>query len=78
MLEIIQVLMKILSINQLQPRVAFHIVTSHLTCSANQMTGFYIKCNTGLKWLSQATGVVNKLLITLVIHLLFIYFSCFK
>ena len=26
-----------------------HIETSHLICSANQMTGFYMKCNTGLK-----------------------------
>ena len=32
------------------PSVAFHIETSHLICRANQMTGFYIKCNTGLKW----------------------------
>ena len=31
------------------PSVAFHIETSHLVCSANQMTGFYIKCNNGLK-----------------------------
>ena len=23
--------------------------TSHLICNANQMTGFYIGCNTGLK-----------------------------
>ena len=21
-------------------------------CSANQMTGFYMKCNTGLKWVN--------------------------
>ena len=29
--------------------VVFHIETSHFICSANQMIGFYIKCNTGLK-----------------------------
>ena len=29
----------------LQPSVAFHIETGHLNCSANQMTGFYIKYN---------------------------------
>ena len=29
--------------------VAFHIETSHLICSANQMIGFYMKCNTRLK-----------------------------
>ena len=32
-----------------QPSVAFHIETSHLTCIANEMTGFYMKCKTGLK-----------------------------
>ena len=30
--------------------VAFHIETSHLICSANQMTNFFMKCNAGLKW----------------------------
>ena len=29
--------------------VTFHIEHSHLICSANQMTGFYMKCNAGLK-----------------------------
>ena len=38
------------SINSFQPSVALHIETSHLVCPANQMTGFYMKCNTGLKW----------------------------
>ena len=28
----------------------FHIETSHLICSVNEVTGFYMKCNTGLKW----------------------------
>ena len=32
------------------PGVAFHIETSHLVCSTNQITGFYMKCNTRLKW----------------------------
>ena len=39
--------------NQFKPSVAFYIETSHLICSANQTTGFYIKCNTALeriKW----------------------------
>ena len=36
--------------NPFQPSVAFHIETSHLICCANQMTGFYMKRNTGLKW----------------------------
>ena len=30
-------------LNSFQPSVAFDIETS-------QMTGFYIKCNTGMKW----------------------------
>ena len=28
-----------------QPSVAFHEETSHLICSLNQMTGFYMECN---------------------------------
>ena len=32
-----------------QSSVAFYIDTSHLICTANQMTGFCLKCNTGLK-----------------------------
>ena len=37
-------------ISPFRPSVAFHIETSHLFCSANQMTGFYMKFNTGLTW----------------------------
>ena len=37
------------SINLLHPSVVFHIETSHLICCADQMTGFYMKCKTGLK-----------------------------
>ena len=29
--------------------VAFHIETSYFICYAKQMTGFYLKYNTGLK-----------------------------
>ena len=36
----------------LQPNVAFHIETSHLIYTANQMTGLYMKCNGGLKWVN--------------------------
>ena len=36
--------------NPLQPSFAFHVETSHLICTTNQMTGYYMKCNTGLKW----------------------------
>ena len=40
--------------NPLQSSVAFHIETSHLICIANQMTVFYIKCSTRLKWFNYA------------------------
>ena len=38
-------------VNPYHASVVFHIESSHLICDAKQMTGFYIKCNTGLKWL---------------------------
>ena len=37
--------------NLFEPTVAIHIVTSHLICSASQLTGFYVKCKIGLKWI---------------------------
>ena len=40
-------------INPFQFSDAFHIETSHLICSSNQMTGFYMKCNTELKWVNK-------------------------
>ena len=36
--------------NPFQSSVAFHMETSHLICSANQITVFYVKRNTRLKW----------------------------
>ena len=36
-------------LNPFQLSVAFYIETSHWICNANQMTGFYMKCKTGLK-----------------------------
>ena len=38
--------------NPFQPSATFDIETSDLICSANQMTGFYIKCSTRLKWVN--------------------------
>ena len=32
-----------------EPIVTFHIETSHLIYIENKMTGFFIKCNTGLE-----------------------------
>ena len=37
-------------INLFLPCVAFYIETCHLFFSANQMTGFYMKCSTELEW----------------------------
>ena len=39
-----------LGIKQFQPSVSFNIETSNLICTANERTGFYMKCNTRLKW----------------------------
>ena len=38
--------------NPFQSSVAFHVETSHLICSTNQMTGFYMTSNTRLKWVN--------------------------
>ena len=42
-----------LGINPFKPSVTFLIETSHLFCSAKQMTGFFVKRNTGLKWVKK-------------------------
>ena len=39
-----------LEVNLFQPSVYIYIETSHLLCRIKQMTGFYMKRNTGLKW----------------------------
>ena len=41
-----------------QHSVGFHTETSHLICSANQMIGFYMKCNTELKWVNVITAII--------------------
>ena len=40
--------------NPFQPSIAFHIETSHLICTTNQMTGCYMKCKAGLKCIKVA------------------------
>ena len=45
-------------IDQFQLSVAFHIETNHLLYWAKQMTGFYIKFRTPLKWINP--GKANK------------------
>ena len=42
--------------NLFQPSVSFHIETSHLFYSANQMTVFHMERNTGLKWVNNFLG----------------------
>ena len=37
----------------IQPSVALHMETSYLICIANEVIGFYITCNTGLKLINQ-------------------------
>ena len=39
---------RLISDNPFQPRVPFHIETSHFVYTTNQMTGFYMKCITEL------------------------------
>ena len=45
--------------NPFQPNVVSHIETSHLICTVIQMTGFYMKCNTGLKWVKIKKRYLN-------------------
>ena len=47
-------------INPFHPNVAFHVETSHLFCSAKQMTGFYMERNTGLKWVNIQAFTQNQ------------------
>ena len=51
---------KALDINTFLPRVDIQIESSHLIFFENQMTGFYIKCNTGLKWLKSPLQELPK------------------
>ena len=63
-----------LRVNPFQPSVVFHIEISHLFCKAKQVTGFYIKCNTGLKWVNrhwQSLGILVSFLKMFVIFFIF-------
>ena len=48
------------SFNPFQASVAFHIKTSNLIWTANQMTCFYLKSNTGLKWVKTFVKVFSS------------------
>ena len=50
--------------NPCHPSVVFHIETSHLICISNQMTGFYMKCNTERKWVNYLRNISLKLFIS--------------
>ena len=43
-------------LNQFHSSVAFHIETSHLICTVNQMSGWYMKCKIGLKWVKNGSS----------------------
>ena len=45
------VLKRLKIINPFLHSIAFHIGTPHLICTVNQIAGFYMKCNTRLKWM---------------------------
>ena len=45
--------------NPFQSSVVFHIETTYLIYRANQMTGSYMKCNTGQKWVKGLHNVFS-------------------
>ena len=42
------------AVNPCWPSFALHIETFHFICNAIQLTGFYMKCNTGLNCITLA------------------------
>ena len=42
--------MQVFPLNPFRSTAEFYIETCHLICIGNQMTGFYVKRNMGLKW----------------------------
>ena len=44
--------------NPSQPSAACHIEASNLIYTAHQMTGFYMKCNSGLKWVNSICQIL--------------------
>ena len=49
-----------MNFNPFHSSVTFHIGTSHLFCRIKQMTGFFTKCNTELKWVSLYISLREK------------------
>lgn len=46
-----------------QPIVTFHKETGYLFCSAKQLIGFYMKFNTGLKWVKTVKDYIHSQII---------------
>ena len=46
--------------NPFQPNIDFGAETSNIFCTPNQITGFYMECNTGLNWVN-LTGRIESL-----------------
>ena len=44
--------------NPSQPSVAFHTEASHLIYTTDQMTGFYMKSNSGLEWANSTCQIL--------------------
>ena len=49
---LVEIVVGIKKINSFQPSIACLVESSYLICNANRMTGFYMKCKTGLKWVN--------------------------
>ena len=46
-------------ITSFQSSVSFHVKTSHLIWTTNQMTGFHMKYNTGLIWVNRVCNTLK-------------------
>ena len=57
---------KTFKFNPFQLSIVFHTETSHLSYTVNQITGFYMKCNTGLKWVNYQIDWLTVVMLSLV------------
>ena len=57
---------KTFKFNPFRLSIVFHTETSHLIYTVNQITGFYMKCNTGLKWVNYQIDWLTVLMLSLV------------
>ena len=61
-----------------QPSVAFHIETSHLISSANQITGFYMKCSQVSIWNATVSWNGLKLIVSIASGVSLRFTPCYK